>query len=78
MDEHLKKELKDYFLIFGAENSISEPDLEKLERVLHEFALKDLEEVKEICEYIITKKLQGLTEDEIFEAVEKSGLFKKA
>ncbi len=78
MDENLKQELKNYFLLFAAENSITEPEMEKLERVIHQFEIKNLEEVKEFCEYLIKKNLQNLTEDEIMEAVEKTGLFKKA
>ncbi len=78
MDENQKKELKEFFLLFAAENSISEPEMEKLERVIHQFEVKNTEDVKEFCEYIIKKNLQSLTEDEIMEAVEKTGLFKKA
>lgn len=77
MDEHLKQQLKDYFVTFGAENSLSEPDMEKMERVIHHFSPQTMDEVKKICQAIVHENLKDWTEEEMIAALEKIELFKE-
>lgn len=74
MDKHFQKQLRDYFLIFSAQQGLNEAQLEKLERSLDDFDLTNLEDVKKISEFIIEKKLIDAPEEEVAEAIRKSGL----
>lgn len=71
MEEKFKKELKDFFLLFSARNSLSEVEMEKIERVIHSLAPKKTEDVEDICEYIVREKIWNQPEEDIVELLKK-------
>jgi len=50
---------------------LNEAHLEKIERVLHVIKPKSMEQIKQLCGFIITHELQDLPEDEIIDELRK-------
>jgi len=69
-----KKELFEFFLEFGAENSLDEAHVEKIERILHMLKPNSMATVKKICKAVIKHELQDLPEDEIIDYLKESKL----
>lgn len=65
--EKLKKELVEFFLIFGAEQGLSEIDIEKLQRILHQLDPKNMKEVQDFSSYIVQNNLLDEPEEVVME-----------
>jgi hypothetical protein len=69
-----RKDLLEFFLVYGAENGLDETHVEKLERILHVLKPKSMAAVKKICRGIIKHELQDLPEDEILDFLKEGKL----
>ncbi len=65
--------LKEFFLIFGAEQSLSEAEVEKLERVLHEIQPKSLASIRKLSKKIVEAGIEK-PEDELVDLLKKNDL----
>jgi hypothetical protein len=73
-ESDFKKKLPEFFLIFGAEQNLSESHIDKLEYMVHHFQPKTMTAVKKICNYIMAEKLIDKPEDEIIDIIKAAKL----
>ena len=66
--------LHQFFLEFGAEWSLNEANVEKIQRIIRQMEAQEIELVKKICVYIVTNKMMDWPEDEIVATLKKAQL----
>jgi hypothetical protein len=71
---NFQDQLDKFFLFFGAEQSLSEPDVEKLQHIVRQTEAKTIDQAEKVCRYVVEQKMMDWPEDEIVDAIRKAEL----
>ncbi len=66
------EKLREFLVIFGAENGLNEAKEEKIERILVKIEHPSMTKVKRVCELLVKNHWIELPEEEIFEKLREA------